>query len=48
MAKENIYENQIVSYSPTYESDFAPQLPDEQVSSAQSIRQTKIDRTQLS
>lgn len=45
MTKEvNIRDSHIMSYSPTYQSDYAPQLPDAEVSSAQAIRQSQIDR----
>lgn len=44
MAKEvSVYAHSIMSYAPSYQSDYAPVLPNEDLSSAHALRQSKID-----
>jgi hypothetical protein len=44
LAKEvSAYGHTIMSYSPSYQSDYAPVLPNEDLSSAHALRQSKID-----
>lgn len=39
----SVYDTPIMNSTPTYQSDFAPELTDPQISSEQALRRSKID-----